>query len=193
MVDHHQSPPLDTVTCRICCEDIRKGAKVCTNCGNPQNWAAHLFRWKEVLTAILALAPLYSAAISLRHLALDEVPLPQIRAVVLSCSDTVKVQVAVANVGKASGVIRSPLLRLLGEADAARTFGLDIDVKEGRPGGSRVLKAGETVELNLVRRISGAEAPPIKIPGEWTLRVPYSGFEGENGFTEARVEVCTVR
>jgi hypothetical protein len=179
-----------TVRCRVCREDIREGARVCNKCNNPQNWAVHLYRWKEVLTALLALAPFYSAAISLRQLAVEEAPAPKIRAVTLSCGDTVRIQIAVANVGTAAGVIRSPQLRQLGGSAPVEPFALDIDRNEGGPGASRVVKAGETLELNLVRRVSGAEAPPMKDPGGWTVIVPYSGFGGESDVTEARLEAC---
>lgn len=188
MVDPASSSHTGNTHCRVCREDIRPGAKVCVQCSSPQNWTVYLFRWKEVLAAILALAPLYSAAISLRQLAIEDVPAPQIRAVLLSCEDTVRIAVAVANVGSAAGVVRTPLLEQLKDGNVSESYILDIDGDQ--PGGSRVLQVGETAELNLVRRVSGAEALPIRNPGELVLRVPYLGFDGESGSASAPFSEC---
>lgn len=188
MVDPAPSPETGNVRCRVCCEDIRAGAQVCVKCNSPQNWTVHLFRWKEVLAAILALVPLYSAAISLRQLAVKERPEPKIRAVVLSC-DTVRIAVAVANVGSAAGVVRTPEMELLKGGDVSERYALDPN--DDRSGGSRVVKVGETAELNLVRRVSGAEALPIEDPSvELVVRVHYLGFDGQSGSASDR---CVAR
>jgi hypothetical protein len=132
-----------------------------------------------VLAAILALAPLYSAAISLRQLAVNDQPEPKIRAVVLSC-DTVRIAVAVANVGSAAGVVRTPEMEVLKGGKVIERYALDYDDDKSR--GSRVVKVGDTAELDLIRRVKGAEALPIEDPGvELIVRVPYLGFDGETG------------
>lgn len=179
MIDPAPSPEIANVHCRVCCEDIRAGAQVCTKCKSPQNWTVHLFRWKEVLTAILALAPLYSAAISLRQLAVKERPEPKIRAVVLSC-DTVRIAVAVANVGSAAGVVRATEMELLKGGNVSERYALDPD--DDRLGGSRIVAAGEIAELNLVRRVGGAEALPVEDKNvDIVIRVQYLGFDGQFG------------
>lgn len=188
MADTPLNPETGTLRCRVCCEEIRVGAQICVKCRSPQNWTVHLFRWKEVLAAILALAPLYSAAISLRQLAVKEPPEPKIRAVVLSC-DTVRIAVAVANVGSAAGVVRTPEMEVLKGGKVSERYMLDPDSSGSR--GSRVVKVGETAELNLVRRVSGAEALPIEDPSaELMVRVPYLGFDGQSGSASDR---CNVR
>lgn len=188
MVDPAPSDDTAIVRCRVCCEEIRVGAQVCVKCNSPQNWTLHLFRWKETLAAILALAPLYSAAISLHRLAVRDRPEPKIRAVVMSC-DTVRIAVAVANVGSAAGVVRTPEMELLAGAAVGERYPLDPD--DGRSGGSRILRAGETAELNLIRRVGGAEALPIEDPSaQLVVRLHYRGFDGQSGSASDR---CAVR
>lgn len=179
-------PPteINTIRCRVCCEEIRAGAQLCVKCKSPQDWTVHLFRWKEVLAAILALAPLYSAAISLRQLAVKGPLEPRISAVVLSC-DTVRVAVAIANVGTAAGVVRTPELEVLRPGMVPERYMLDPD-SNGSPE-SRVVKVGESLELKLLRRVSGAEAVPIEdSSAELMVQVPYLGFDGQSGLASDR-------
>lgn len=62
----------DVLLCTECKKPLPKGAKLCTECSSYQNWRRYLFQWSGVLTAALAIVPLWTGAYSLWKLAFPE-------------------------------------------------------------------------------------------------------------------------
>lgn len=96
--------PRTTVRCIICYEPISANAKKCTKCDSYQDWTHHVFRWSGVVTAVVALVPLWSMAWSLWQIAVPHNA--DIHVSALTC-DSKEIAVAAANIGQKIGVIKS--------------------------------------------------------------------------------------
>lgn len=185
--------PLDgeqsTTPCRVCRELIQLGAQVCTHCNSQQDWTRHLFRWKDILVTVLALVPLWSAAVSLHRLAFEP-SIPKIQAVVLACSRD-KISVAVANVGSAASVLGPPKLVII-RAGSSSKMSAYMLVQDGTEGvAASVLDAGKTASLQLAPQLQGTKAllPAGTASGRdcaYEVQFPYRSFDGRAGTTSDR-------
>jgi hypothetical protein len=96
--------------CVACKEDIRPGATVCTKCKTPQNWTRHIFDWKEVGSAVLALVPLWTGAVALWALAFRE-PEAKLRTALSAC-EAQSLSLALVNDGDAYAILSVPEVKL---------------------------------------------------------------------------------
>lgn len=93
-----------TRPCVICREQIDCDAIKCTKCGSYQDWSRHIFRWSGVVVAAVALAPLWSMAVSLYQIAMPRNA--EIHLSALTCTAR-EITVAAANVGQKTGAVKS--------------------------------------------------------------------------------------
>lgn len=100
-----------TQPCKVCRKQLEAGAAVCSECGNYQDWTRYLFRWKDVIVAVAALAPLWVGAKALHELVTHE-PHADIRVVTLEC-DGQSFRVAASNVGDAAGLLGPARLKFI--------------------------------------------------------------------------------
>lgn len=98
-----ESEPL----CIVCKSKLNRGARICVECKNPQDWTYHIFRWKELVSAALTAVPLMAGAYSLYQLA-ARADKPKVSAFVeCRISDA---QLVLANDGGAIAVLGQPQL-----------------------------------------------------------------------------------
>jgi hypothetical protein len=93
--------------CIVCREPLQPGAQFCVQCKNWQDWTRHLTRWSVVAAAMVALIPLWTAAVSLYSIAFGHADL---KVQALSCSAQ-EITLAVTNSGRRAGIlVRSSLV-----------------------------------------------------------------------------------
>ncbi|TXH36053.1 MAG: hypothetical protein E6Q92_11560 [Burkholderiaceae bacterium] len=148
--------------CRVCGESIADTAKICKVCKSYQDWTRHLFRWKEVIAATLAIAPLWVATKSLRDLAMPASKAPHILASALKC-DANMLRVALSNQGTAPGLIGQAKLHF--ETDSVRQpSDTLLEVRGDAPKDWTVIEPGKVVTIDLQPQVAGVNialrAPP---------------------------------
>jgi hypothetical protein len=182
------SPPDQQDTgaqCVVCRESIQSGAAVCIHCNNFQNWTRHVLRWTGVLTAVLALVPLWGGARALWELAFPDHK-ADVRSYALSCEKE-GVILAVTNLGDRPGTLNGFSIVPVVDGQPAKEEALflsrnsDVD----KNGDKRVVRAGETFVLDLEQRIEDVHSD-LTIPNkawktcEYGIAVQVNTFEGVN-------------
>lgn len=160
--------------CIVCREQIQKGARICTHCKSWQDWTRVPARWSAVITAILAIAPLWAGAASLYNLAFRSQADVKMRPI--QCSESA-IQLAVTNVGRNAG--------LLGQsAVAVKVAGRKEETPIALQSSTErvVVKAQETFILDLRPHYKGTPLLLPKQPKEQTceyvITTPVSEFDG---------------
>jgi hypothetical protein len=97
-----------TVPCKVCRQPIANDAVFCHECKNYQDWTRYLFRWKDVVVALAALAPLWLGAQALRDFVRNRED-ADIKILALRC-DAEIYRVAASNTGGAAGILGSAKL-----------------------------------------------------------------------------------
>lgn len=145
-------PAQESKPCVVCHELIQRGAGICIHCDSVQDWTRHIFRWTGVLTAVLALLPLWTGASALRELAFPHHK-SDVRFHPIVCTRE-RMILAVTNSGDRAGIMTEfSLVIVVDSREAKEKFAL-IPQKE-----RRIVRPGETFTLNLEPRVEGVPAP----------------------------------
>ena len=93
------------ISCLECGEKIPADARLCRYCKTPQNWSRFLFRWKDIIVAVLALAPLWGGAYAL-ILPMFEEDTPRLKILDASCESD-KPIFLLSNRGNAPAIVKT--------------------------------------------------------------------------------------
>lgn len=116
----------DETLCRECRRAIPKDARICTECSSYQDWRRWLFRWSGLLTAALAMVPLWTGAYSLWTLA---VPDPAEVKIAIGGCKADQVLVRASNTGGEPALLGSPSVEYFLDGRWAR-FSMDFPMDE---------------------------------------------------------------
>jgi hypothetical protein len=175
-------PLIPTVPCVACQEPIRRGASICTHCDSVQNVTRYLFRWSTLVTAAVALLPLWQGAQALRQIANPDHH-AQVEFIAMACTRD-HVVLAVTNSGDRPGII------------SAVTLHVFVDGKEPNapftltpPASQRVVEPGRTLTLELSPTVEGVptqfpEAPDTQAICEYRISIEVYAFaKGDSSMT----------
>jgi hypothetical protein len=101
--DHPSEPP--QTLCRECRNPIPEGARKCTKCASYQDGRRYVFAWSGLIGAVLAIAPLWSGAVSLWKLVSPQPA--EVRLMLGSCTPE-SVVAYVSNLGGSSAMLGEP-------------------------------------------------------------------------------------
>ena len=96
---------MEEIACRECFQPIPAGARKCTKCQSFQDWRRPIFVWSGVVTAMLALVPLWTGAYSLFTIAFPEPA--HVEAEITACSSS-QLIATLHNTGKLRAVVGLP-------------------------------------------------------------------------------------
>ena len=161
----------DEILCRECKNPLPAGARKCTKCSSFQDMRRIVFVWSGLFTAILALVPLWSAAISLWTLAFPEPA--DVRLAVASCRPE-RLITYLTNTGGRPAMLGSPRVEFL-EGSTWNRFNMEFAMDEDD-------LVSETEEIDIVTLAPPNEASfASQEDGGCRLRAvfPVAGEEGE--------------
>jgi hypothetical protein len=141
--------------CVICCEPIIVGARKCNKCDSFQDWTRYVFRWSGLIAAIIALLPVWSIAVSLWRLAVPSEA--KIHVSVLKCSRQ-EIDVAAANVGQRTGVIKSVAFEVVRNPPQSAA---ERDIRTLNADGLTPIKPSDTIIIKYKPSSEGFEELPI--------------------------------
>ncbi|MFN1549381.1 hypothetical protein [Vibrio natriegens] len=169
--------------CVVCLNTIPKCAQKCTKCGSFQDWKRHVLTWSGIVTAVLALLPVWAAAVSLFKIAFPKDA--NIRVIALECKQNI-VKMAVFNSGGEVVLMRPPnITGLQNEAEHVIPFNTDFSLDKEL---TKILPEElEIIELALegVRRFPTTE----KNDDSCELRISFK-FESLDGSTFKEGDNC---
>ena len=179
---------LATKRCVVCKESIQRGALVCVECNNWQDRSRYLARWSGLLTAVLAILPLWTGAVSLYNIAFGSAA--RVRVQPLTCgSDTVTL--AVTNEGGQAGIVGKSTVMVRVDGQAASSA-LVLDSAElpkvVAPQATMVLSLGPTIE-NVKATLP---TPSTGAACEYAIVTEIRGFDGSASHAETTCS-CTTR
>jgi hypothetical protein len=122
--------PNDNSVCVVCRGTISEGATKCASCDNFQDWRRHILTWSGVITALLALVPVWGGAVSLYKLAFPGDAEVRIRTI--ECQQK-KIKVAAFNSGGKVGLLTAPrvtVIRNQEQKSISVNFSIDEDDTE---------------------------------------------------------------
>jgi hypothetical protein len=175
MSDEHQEP-----ICRECKKPLPGGARICTECSSYQDWRRFLFRWSGLLTAALAIVPLWSGAYSLWTLAFPEPA--RVNVATGSCRAD-QVSVHVSNVGGAPAVLGAPSVGFVQEGRWSR-FDMNFPMDE-----DDVLAEPNEIDIFTLSPTEGRSFSPLDDGAcQLKVKVPVTAMDGSRQDVEAE---CT--
>jgi hypothetical protein len=180
--------PNDSPRCVVCQKDIRSGAAICTECKSPQNWTRHVLAWKDVVSVVLALVPLWGGAWALWNLAFTK-SVAQVRTVAVLCEEA-RLVLAFANDGEVAAIMQIPRLKEVREGQITL---LQIQLRpEGDDKYPFVLAAKQSLTATLQPVVQGVNAslPTVSRTSaakcSLLIETNFRGFGSHEGSASAR-------
>jgi hypothetical protein len=177
-----QSCPKPKTECIACKEEIPVGASLCKECKTPQDWTRHVPVWKDVGTAVLALAPLWAIAIAAWHYAIKP-PAALLRAIASECQ-LETLELAMANDGDAPAILSMPRLEVKTDQELAKPSSIQL-VAADPSSYPYVLSPKQSSHITLRPRASGMTifghfpTHQDKQVCNLIVKIEYTGFKGE--------------
>ena len=179
-----------TARCIACKEEICAGAVVCIKCKTPQNWKRHIFDWKDIGSAILALIPLWSGAFALWALAFRE-PTAELRLAAPVC-ELGRIVLAFVNDGDTPAVLKLPNLKVERQSQITASH-LEL-VPEPSAQYPYLLAPKQSTAITLQPKVAGLSnqlPSKSKDPHDLcmlTVETAFQGFKGRDGIASTRCQ-----
>jgi hypothetical protein len=170
----------EQTVCRECRNDMPPGARKCTQCSSYQDWRRFVFTWSGLLTATLALLPLWTGAYSLWNLAFLEPA--KLDAAIATCRSD-KLLAFVGNKGQVPAMLGEPHVEFA-DGDSwvpfEATFAMDED--------KLVIDPGEVDVVDLAPPEGGSYPPDGLKPCKLKIVFPVLDKDSISNTSEA---TCT--